>query len=161
MNPLDAMARSDIASEPAIDEQVRDPNEEELDRIRELASSAAQLQDEIKQVMGDRAARLSSMKKQLKEELLRFGLQEVRIAGRAPIELTTSNNRKATRKSIIETMQKLLVSQLGENAPEEAVAEAEKEGKKRALNLWNNIERTTSYSLSIPDPAPPDLESPY
>jgi len=168
-NPLDAIAKADIVpdqSVPAqqaraeasceqIAEQVRPPTQEEQAEIEALAESAAQLQDEIKALMGDRSKKMRALKDQLKDRFLRHGLKEVTIAGRPPIELTESKNRKPTRKAIIEVMQKTMIAQLGDEK------EGKKQGKMKALNLWNAIEQTTSNSISIPDPSPPEMESPY
>jgi len=145
------------AEEPAIQDQVRDPTEQELADLRTLAVEAAALQDELKALVGDRDRRLRALRDQLKGEFLRFGLTRLDIAGRGPIELTCSNSRKPTRKSLVEAAQRLLVAQMGE----EKRAEAEAEGKKRVTNLWNAIEPTPSYGISIPDPTPSDPESPY
>lgn len=145
MNPLDALAKAD--TEPAIEEQVRKPTDNELAEIEQIATDAAELQDALKEAVGDKQQRLRSLRNQLKDRMLRHGLKEIEIDGRPPIELTESSSRKPTRKAIISVLQK----QLGA-----------KEGKMKALNLWNAIEPTTSHSVKIPDPVPADEpESPY
>jgi hypothetical protein len=139
--------RSDIVPEECIiAEQVRAPNSEELVGIQELAIQAALIQDYIKDVIGNKSRELRNIKAQLKDRLLRHGLSELSIPGRPPIELTSSNSRKLTRKSLIVILQKEF---------------GDKEGKMKALNLWNKIEPTVSYSLSIPDPSPPEIDCPY
>jgi hypothetical protein len=143
----DVLARSDTALEGLIiAEQVRPPNPKELEEIQELASQAAQIQDYIKEALGNKSRELRNLKAQLKDRLLRHGLSELSIPGRPPIELTSSNGRRATRKSLIAVLQKEF---------------GDKEGKMKALNLWNKIEPTVSHSISIPDPSPPEIESPY
>lgn len=141
LNPLDAIVKSPAMSEEQVVEQVRPPTADELAEIEELAFKAGEIQDQIKGLLGDRPKELARLKDQLKERLLRHGLKEVSIAGRPPIELTESNSRKATRAAIIDVM----VNKLGP-----------KEGKMKALNLWNQLPQSTSYSISIPDPSPPD-----
>jgi|3_EtaG_2_1085321.scaffolds.fasta_scaffold00329_5 hypothetical protein len=147
LGPLDALARADtIPDGAAIEEQVRPANSQELAEIEELASQAAQIQDFIKSTIGSKSQELRKLKAQLKERLLKHGMSEVNIDGRPPIELTTSSSRKGTRKSIITVLQKEF---------------GDKDGKMKALNLWNKIDPTTSHSISIPDPSPPEIESPY
>ena len=146
-NPLDALALADTKpDEPAIVEQLRAPTAEELAVMEKLASDAAIAQDKLKEAAGTLAADLKKLKAQLKEQMIRFGMSEITINGRPPIELTSSSSRKPTRKAIIAVLQK----QLGD-----------KEGKMKALNLWNKIEPTVSQSVKIPDPSPPEVESPY
>ena len=137
-----------------IEEQVRPPTQEEELEIEKLAQSAATLQDEIKELLGDKAGRVQKMRAELKDRMLRHGLTEVTIAGRPPIELTSSNSRKPTRKAIMTVLQKAYVEKLGEK-------EGMKEGTMKALNLWNAIEQTTSYSVKIPDVTPDEVSSPY
>lgn len=143
---LDNLAKADIVSEPAIDQQVRKPTDNEQAEIEKIATEAAELQDELKKVVGDKQRRLKSLRDQLKEKMIHHGLNEVTISGRPPIELASSSSRKPTRKAIISVLQE----QLGK-----------KEGKMKALNLWNAIEPTTSQKITIPDPAPPEMDSPY
>lgn len=150
-NPLDAIAKADTAPdkkdpEPAITEQAQDPSPAEMKELVELATSAAELQDEIKSLLGDRSKRLSAIKKQLKHQMQNFALNEVQIAGRGPIELTSSSSRKGTLKAITLAMQ----DQHGEV-----------EGKKLAKELWGRIDPTVSWSLSIPDRIPEEPDSPY
>jgi len=162
-NALDALARADIVTEPAIVDQVRPPTDEELAAITATAESAAQLQDEIKTVMGDRGRQLSKLKAELKDRMLKHGLRELTVSGRPPIELNESNSRKPTRKAIIATFQDSELKKLTEEQRRDSKLKkkAEADGKMRGLNLWNAIETSTSYSVSIPDPVPTEMESPY
>lgn len=163
-NPLDAMAKADIvADEPAIAEQVKTLDDEGLKALVELAEKAAQKQDELKAAIGDKQGELKKLKGELKESMLKYGLKELRIAGRPPIELTEKSSRKANRKNIISTMQEAFVKKLTdeERRDSKKVKEAEAEGKMKALNLWNAIPQTPSQSLSIPDPTPVEPDSPY
>lgn len=159
--PLDAVVQA--TSEPAIEEQVRPPTKEELAEITELAEKAARLQDEVRELVGDKNRELSALKKQLKQKFLDHGMEELQIAGRPPIELTTSNARKANRKTIVAAYQKRELELLTDEQRRDPKAKkkAEAEGKRKGLNLWNTIDMTTSHSLSIPDPSPPDLEPDY
>jgi len=151
-NPLDALARADIVSDV---EPARPPSAGELAAIQDLAENAARLQDEIQAAVGDKGGELRKLKSQLKDQMLRHGLRDVSIAGRPPIELTESSSRKPTRKAIVSAMQKAMIKQLGDEE------KGMKEGKMKALNLWNLIEPSKTNSLSIPDPSPPEMESPY
>lgn len=139
-NPLEAIAKAEGLAPPAIEEQVRLPTANEMVVIEELASEAARLQDEIRDLLGDRQKRLSSLKDQLKDQMLQRGLKEINLTGRPPIELSESKNRRPTKKSIVEALQSLL---------------GEKEGKEKGEAVWNRIEPSISYSLSIPDPVGP------
>ena len=152
-NPLDAVVKG--IEEPAIEEQVRAPTPNELSEIEKLATEAAGLQDELRAAVGDKQRRLKALTGQLKDQMIRHGLNDVRIAGRPPIELTTRSNRKPTQKSIVAAMQKEMVAKLGDEKKGKA------EGKRLALNLWNSIEPTVSQNVSIPDPSPPEVEAPY
>lgn len=153
-NPLDAIVKA-TAPEPAIVDQVRPATAEDLAAITATAEEAARLQDEIKATMGDRGRQLSKLKAELKDKMLKHGLRELTVNGRPPIELSESNSRKPTRKAIIKVLQDAYVLKLGDKKKGEA------EGKMKALNLWNAIETVTSYSVSIPDPVPTEMESPY
>lgn len=147
-NPLDAMVKA-VESEPAkesLAEQAKAPTPLVLENLEKVATAAAELQDEIKGLVGEKQKQLNQLKGILKEQMLNHGLKQVTISGRPPIELTESVSRKPTRKGIIEILQKEL---------------GEKEGKAKGMSLWNQLEPTTSYSLSIPDPNPPEIESPY
>lgn len=148
-HPLDA-----LAAIPAVDQQVRAATPNELAAIEVVAEKAARLQDEIKAAVGEKGGELRKLKDQLKQSLLQHGLKELTIAGRPPIELSETKNRKPTRKAIVATMQDALVDELGE-------VEAKKEGKIRAFKLWASIKPTIGHSLSIPDPSPPDIEPSY
>ena len=86
------------------------------------------------------------MKSELKDRMIQHGLKEVSIDGRPPIELTERSSRKPTRKAIIKAMQD---------------EHGDADGKKKALKLWNSIEPAISHGLTIPDPSPPELDSPY
>lgn len=143
-NPLDAVAK---ATEPAISEQIVDASIDELKDLTALAEKAAKAQDELKSIIGTKQKDLRNLKNELKDRMLKHGLNDLRIAGRPPIEITESSSRKPTRKAIIEAM----IKALGD----------EKEGKMKALNLWNMIEPTTSQSLKIPDASPVEPDSPY
>lgn len=158
---LDNLVAAD--TEPAIEEQIRPPTDNEKAEIEELARQAAELQDKLKEVQGDMPGELRSLKDQLKEKMLRHGMKEINIHGRGPIELTESSSRKGTRKSIIDVMERKSVEQLTEEQRRDPkqLKSAKADGKKKALNLWNAIEPTVSQSLKIPDPAPPEVESPY
>jgi len=162
--PLDALAKADIApSEPAIEEQVRKPTDNEQAEIEKLATEAAELQDELKAATGDKGSRLKSLRNQLKEKMLQHGLTEVNINGRPPIELATSQSRKASRKSIVAVLEDAEAKKLTKEQQRDpkVLKKAKSEGKKKALNLWNTIPYTVSQSIKIPDPAPPEVDSPY
>ncbi len=160
INPLDAIVRADGLEGPAIDEQVRAPTDNELAELEQIAFDAARVQDELRAAVGDLDKKLRGLRDQLKERLLRHGLKEVVIAGRPPIELTESNSRKPTRKSIIEVLEAAEVSKIVNPSPK-ALKEAKAKGKMKALNLWNAIPQSTSYGISIPDPTPPEVDSSY
>ena len=153
LGPPEAVLNA-MAAIPETPEEVAPPSDNEMAEIEKLATDAAALQDFIKEAIGSKSGDLRKLKAQLKERLIHFGLKEVTIAGRPPIELNESKTRKPTRKAIVSVMQKQLVEELGET-------EAKKEGKLRAFKLWASIEQSTSQSLSIPDPSPPEMESPY
>jgi hypothetical protein len=162
--PLDALAKADISpDEPAIEDQVRVPTDNEKAEIEEIAMKAAELHDELKAAMGNKPQRLKSLRAQLKEKMIRHGLTEVNINGRPPIELTSSSSRKASRKSIIGVLEAAAVSKLTEEQRRDSkqLKKAQKEGKTKALNLWNAIPMTPSQSVKIPDPTPPEVDSPY
>lgn len=144
-------------------DQVRPPTSDEMKEIEELCAKAAQLQDELSAVKDERPARLKKLRDEIKVRMLKHGLRDVTIAGRPPIELAESNNRKPTRKAIVAAMQTAEMKKLTEEQRRDPKAKkkAEADGKMRALNLWNSIEPTTSYSVKIPAPAPTDVESPY
>jgi hypothetical protein len=156
------MAKADTAPDQ-IEEQVRPPDQAELAAIEAIAQNAAQLQDEIRERMGDRAQRLKALKAELKGKLLQHGLKEITINGRPPIELTESNSRKPTRKAIIGVMEEACAKKLTDEERREPkkLKAAKAEGKMKALNLWNAIPYATSTSVKIPDPSPEELESPY
>jgi len=161
-NPLDALAKADTAPDQ-IEEQVRPPDQAEMAAIEEVARNAAQLQDEIKELIGDRNTRMRALRAELKENLLRFGMKEIVINGRPPIELTESSSRKPTRKAIVTVMEESCVKKLTDEQrrdPKQLKA-AKADGKMKALNLWNAIPTSTSIGVSIPDPSPEELESPY
>ena len=162
--PLDALAKADIVPDaPAIAEQVRKPTPNELAAIEKIADDAARVQDELKAATGTKAADLRNLKAQLKDQMIRFGMNEITINGRPPIELTSSNSRKPTRKSIVDILEEAAVKKLTEEQRRDAkqVKKAQKEGKTKALNLWNMIPQSTSQSIRIPDPSPPEVDSPY
>lgn len=154
---------SSDAPEAAIADQVRPPTSEEMKEIEELCASAAQLQDELKAETDDRPARLKALRDEIKDRMLKHGLRDVVIAGRPPIELAESNSRKPTRKAIVDVYVKDAISKLTEEQQRDPKLKkkAEQEGKRLALNLWNAIEPSTSFSVKIPDPAPTEMESPY
>jgi len=161
---LDHLAKADIApDEPAIEEQVRPPTDNELAEIEKIAADAAELQDKLKEATGTMAGDLKKKKDQLKEKMIRHGLKELTIGGRPPIEITETKSRKPTRKAIIGVLENASVGKLtdGQRRDPKQLKKAKAEGKTKALNLWNSIERTTSQSLKIPDPSPPGVESPY
>ena len=162
--PLDALAQADIPpAAPAIEVQDRPPSDNELAVIEKLAADAAELQDKLKVAAGSMAADLKKLKAQLKEKMIRHGMSEVNINGRPPIELTSSNSRKPTRKAIIGVLEDASVKKLTDEQrgdPKQLKA-AKREGKTKALNLWNAIDYTTSQSVKIPDPSPPEVEAPY
>ena len=154
-------AKSDAPEELA--SQVRPPTSEEMAEIENIATEAARLQDELRAVDDDRPARLRKLVGELKIRMLAHGLTDVVISGRPPIELGTTNNRKPTRKGIIAAFQDLELEKLTEEQRRDTklVKEAESKGKQNGLNFWNRIEPTTSHSVKIPDPTPPEVESPY
>lgn len=162
--PLDALAKADIKpDEPAIEVQVRPPTDNELAEIEKLAGDAAEIHDKLKAAVGDMPGKLKNLRDQLKDKMIRHGMSEVNIDGRPPIELTSSNSRKPTRKAIIGVLEEAAVKKLTEEQrrdPKQLKA-AKREGKTKALNLWNSIEYTTTQSVKIPDPAPPEVEAPY
>jgi len=162
---LDNLAKADIISddEPAIEEQVRPPTDNELAEIELLAAKAAELQDRLKEVTGTMAGDLRKLKDQLKLKMLDHGLKELSIAGRPAIELTETSSRKPTRKAIIDVLEKAAVGKLTEEERRDAkkLKAAKADGKTKALNLWNAIEPTAGHSLKIPDPSPPEVDSPY
>jgi len=161
---LDNIVAADTKpDEPAIEEQVRKPTDNELAEIEQLARRAAEIQDKLKEVQGDMPGELRKLKDQLKDSMMRHGLTDVSVSGRPPIELTSSSNRKPTRKAIISVLEEAAVKQLTDEQRRDPkqLKKAKTEGKTKALNLWNAIEPTTSYSVKIPDPAPEEPESPY
>ncbi len=137
MNPCDAIAKA-LEDEPAIEEQDSEPSSDDLEELEKLAMDAARLQDELKEIQGDRPTRLRNLKKQVLEKMLKHGLRELKLPDRPAIEVVTRNNRKPTKKAITGVL-----------------------GKAEADKLWSSIEPTTSNSLEIPDPVPPEVESPY
>ena len=161
-NPLDALAKADTAPDQ-IEEQVRPPDQAELAAIEAIAQNAAQLQDEIRERMGDRGQRLKALRAELKGKLLQFGMTEITIPGRPAIELTESNSRKPTRKAIIAVMEEASVKKLTDEQRRDPkqLKKAKADGKMKALNLWNTIPYSVSQSIKIPDPSPEELESPY
>jgi hypothetical protein len=162
--PLDALAKADIVpDEPAIALQVRPPTDNELAVIEKIALDAAELQDKLKEAAGSLASDLKKLKDQLKEKMIRHGMTEVNISGRPPIELASSRSRKASRKAIIGVLETAAEKKLTEEERRDPkqVKRAKKEGKTEALNLWNAIDYTTTQSVKIPDPSPPEVESPY
>jgi hypothetical protein len=162
--PLDALAKADIVpDEPAIVEQVRKPTDNELAALEKLAGEAARTQDKLKAAQGSMPGDLKKLRAQLKEQMIRYGMTEVSIDGRPPIELTSSNSRKPTRKAIVAILEEAAEKKLTEEQRRDAkqVKKAKKEGKTKALNLWSLIPQTTSQSVRIPDPSPPEVDSPY
>lgn len=147
MNPCDAMAHADIVDEPAIEEQARAPSPNELADLEKLAEAAARLQDDIKANPDDRSKQLKVLKDELLDKMLTFKLNSLEIPGRPAIEVTTSRSTKANRKNLIATMQELLGD--------------EKKGKTEALRIWDRLPMPESHSLKIPDPSPPEVDSPY
>jgi len=148
MNPCDAMARADIVGEgPAIEEQDRSPTPNELAEIEKLAEDAARIQDELRAIKDDRPTKLKKLKAELLGRMLKHGMRELKIYGRPAIEVSSSRSTKPTRKSIIETLQRMHGD--------------EKKGRKEAIKIWNAIEVTVSNSLKIPEPSPPEVEAPY
>jgi hypothetical protein len=146
-NPVDAIVAA-VVREEAIAEQVRPPTANEQAAMEAVASKAAALQDEIAELIGDRAKRLKALRAELTGKMIQHGIKELKIAGRPAIELTATRSRKANKKTITAA----LVKKLGE-----------KEGKMKAANLWNAIEWKNGHSLSIPQPAPDmdDVEPSY
>lgn len=159
-NPLDAIAQ---ASEPAIEEQVSSPTSNEQAEIEALAMEAAQLQDELRAAIGDKQSRLRGLTGRLKDQMLKHGMRSVIVAGRPPIELVERSNRKPTRKAIIDVLQNEELKQLTDEQSKDPKVrqKAMDQGKTKALNLWNKIEPTISQSITIPEPTPPEVDSPY
>jgi len=160
-SPLDALAKADIVpDDPAIEQQVRAPTDNELAEIEALAMKAAAIQDKLKGAQGTMPGDLSKLRDQLKEKLMQHGMTEVVIHGRPPIELTASNSRKPTRKAIVAILEDAAAKKLtdGERRDDRKVKQAKMEGKTKALNLWNMIPQVTSFSVKIPDPAPIEEE---
>lgn len=144
-------------------EQVRAPSSDELQEIEALCERAARLQDEISSVVDPRPGQLKKLRDEIKSRMIKHGLRDVSIAGRPPIELVESASRKPTRKAIIDVMMESERKKLTEEQRRDPklVKKAEDAGKMRALNLWNAIEPTTSYSVKIPEPTPSETEAPY
>ena len=160
-NPLDAIIKAALPG-PAIADQVRPPTTDEMRGIEEVAEKAAQLQDELSE-LSPKFGELKRLKTELKAQMMKHDLREVVIAGRPPIELNESNSRKPTRAAIVAVMQEAEVKKLTEEQRRDPKLKkkAEADGKMRALNLWNAMPQSTSYSVSIPAPAPTEMESPY
>lgn len=161
--PLDALAKADIVEDEPATEQVREPTSNELAALEKLAQEAAELQDKLKEATGTMPGELKKLKAQVKLTMLKHGMKELTISGRPAIELTESSSRKASRKSIIAVLETAAVKKLTDEQRRDAkqLKAAQKEGKTKALNLWNAIEPTVSQSLKIPEPSPPEVESPY
>ena len=151
------------SAEPAIADQVRPPTSDEMREIEELCTKAALLQDELSAIKDDRPGRLKKLRDEIKLRMLKHGLRDVVIAGRPPIELAESSSRKPTRKAIVDVYVRDAVSKLTEEQRRDPklTKKAEQEGKRLALNLWNAIEPSTSFSVKIPEAAPTEIESPY
>lgn len=149
MNPLDAVVKG-IADddEEAIQRQIRPATPEEMADIESLAQRAALLQDEIKGLLGNKPRELAALKEQLLERMLNHGLPEVYVPGRPAIEVVVRNERKGSKKSLIAARTKEL-------AGDKAKATEE------ITRLWNAIPQVPKESLSIPDPTPPEIDSPY
>jgi hypothetical protein len=166
-SPLDAIVQGVEAAEEAeaaIQRQVRPPTDNELAEIEELAQKAAELQDKLKAASGDMPGELKKLRDQLKQKFLDHGLEEVKIPGRPPIELTSSSSRRPTRKAITDLYEEEAAKQLTEEQRRDPkqLKKAKAEGKRKALNLWNSIEPTVTQSIKIPDPVPDqEPESPY
>jgi hypothetical protein len=147
-NPVDAITEAVVREEEEerIAEQLRPATDNELAEIETIAEAAAKLQDELKaEPVDERPKQLKALKAELLARLLKHGMKELNIPGRPAIEVVVTNNRKPTRKAIIATMEKA----------------DPKEGRKKAIQLWNSIEPTTSEKVVIPEPSPPEVESPY
>lgn len=149
-NPLDAVAKA-LDDEEEVQRQIRPATPEELAAIEALAQKTALLQDELKALIathiGTKSKELSVLKDQLLESMLNHNLSEVWVKGRPPIEVVVKKERKASKKSIIAALSKI------NGDP--------KKGTEEGNKLWNTIPQVDKETLSIPDPSPPEIDSPY
>lgn len=156
LNALDNRARASSRDddEEQTQRQLRQATPEEMAAIEALAAKAAGLQDEVKvilakveQLVGPKSKELSALKADLLERMLTHNLTEVWVPGRPAIEVVVRKERKASKKSIIAALSKIL----GDT----------KKGATEGTKLWNSIPQVDKEALSIPDRTPPEIESPY
>jgi hypothetical protein len=140
--------------EEQVKRQIRPATPQEMAEIEALAAKAALLQDEVKlilakvdELVGARSKMLSSMKAELLDRMLNHNLTEVWVPGRPAVEVVVKKERKASKKGIIAALSK----SLGD----------EKKGALEGNALWNSLPQVDKQTLSIPDPSPPEGDSPY
>lgn len=112
--------------------QISAPTAAELKEVQELADQAAELYDEIEELVGAKTAELAAKKTALRERMLGHGLKEVTVAGRPAIALATKRDKEVTKKAITGLL-----------------------GVEETAKLWNNLPVKTSHYISIPPRTPP------
>lgn len=151
LNPLDATVRALAREDEQLQRQIKPPSAQDMAEVEALALRAATLQDEVHELLSrfvaSRSKELAGLKDQLLERMLGHGLSAVEIPGRPAIEVVVRNERKASKKSIQAAFQKIL----GDS----------KKAAQEANQLWNSIPQVQKESLVIPEPTPPEIDSPY
>lgn len=119
---------SDSSSPPPAEaRQITPATPEQLVAIKELAASAADLFDEIEELVGSKAVELGAKKQALRELMLAHGMKEIEVPGRPPVELNTKRDKKPTKKAITAIL-----------------------GPEKGAELWAKLPAEPSHYVTIP-----------